>query len=59
MIALLQAPAAAPMPPIPATSPLPTGALWGIVIPALLLVFTAVSTFLLYRRFEKEESEQR
>lgn len=59
MIALLQTAAAAPMPPIPATSPLPADAVWSIIIPALLLVFTAVSTLLLYRRFEKEESGQR
>ena len=55
---LLQAAApVAPAPPIPASSPLPSGALWGLIIPALLFVFTAVSTYLLYRRFEKEESQ--
>ena len=56
MLLLLQA-AAAPAPPIPAQSPLASGALWGLIVPALLLVFTAVSTFLLYRKFEKEEAQ--
>jgi hypothetical protein len=33
-----------------------TGLLWAVVVPALLLVFTAVATYLLYRKFEREES---
>jgi len=33
-----------------------TGLLWAVVVPALLLAFTAVATYLLYRKFEREES---
>ncbi len=45
-------------PPIPAAIPIAAGPLWSLVVPALLLIFTAVSTYLLYRRFEREESKK-
>lgn len=55
MIALLlQAAAPSAPPPIPAKPPI-GGPIWALVVPALLLVFTAVATWLLYRKFEREE----
>lgn len=55
MIGLLLFQEAAPQ-PIPAQPPI-SGPVWGLVVPALLLVFTAVATYLLYRRFERQESK--
>jgi hypothetical protein len=39
--------------PIPAEPPL-EGALWSIVVPALLLILASLATWLLYRRFSRQ-----
>lgn len=46
----------------PGTAPLPAeppigGPVWTVVIPALLLIGSFLATFLLYKRFAKEEGE--
>jgi hypothetical protein len=45
---------AADVAPLPAQSPI-DGPLWSLVIPALLLLVTALGTFMLYRHFAKRE----
>jgi hypothetical protein len=42
--------AATTVTPIPAEPPI-GGPIWTLVVPALLLLFTAVATAMLYRRF--------
>jgi hypothetical protein len=42
------------LPPLPAEPPI-GGALWTVVIPALLLIGSFLGTYLLYRRFAREE----
>lgn len=44
------------MAPLPAEPPI-GGAVWTVVIPAILLVGSMVGTYLLYKRFSKEEGE--
>ena len=44
------------MAPLPAEPPI-GGAIWTVVIPALLLIGSFLATFLLYKRFSKEEGE--
>lgn len=58
MIALAwmqDAPAAAPAAQLP-PGMLHAGALWSVIVPAALFVFTAVATWLLYRKFERQET---
>jgi len=43
--------------PIPADPPI-GGALWEIVVPALLLAFSSLATWLLYRHFAGAASEE-
>jgi hypothetical protein len=50
--ALLQS--AEGMAPLPAEPPI-GGVVWTVVIPAILLVGSFLATFLLYRRFAREE----
>lgn len=40
--------------PLPAESPI-GGALWSVVVPAMLLAVACVGTFLLYRHFARRE----
>ena len=40
--------------PLPVESPI-SGALWTLVIPALLFALSFLATFLLYRRFARQE----
>jgi hypothetical protein len=42
------------LPPLPAEPPI-GGVLWTLVIPALLLVGSFLGTYLLYKRFAREE----
>ena len=44
------------MAPLPADPPI-GGAIWTVVIPAILLIGSFLATFLLYKRFAKEEGE--
>ncbi len=44
------------MTPIPAVAPI-GGLLWSVVIPALLFVVAFLATYLLYRRFAREEGD--
>jgi hypothetical protein len=44
------------MAPLPADPPI-GGAIWTVVIPALLFLGSLLGTYLLYRRFAKEEGE--
>jgi len=44
------------MAPLPAEPPI-GGAIWTVVVPALLLLGSFLGTYLLYKRFAKEEGE--
>ena len=44
------------MAPLPADPPI-GGAIWTVVIPALLFLGSFIGTYLLYKRFSKEEGE--
>ena len=44
------------MGPLPAEPPI-GGAIWTVVIPAVLLLGSFLGTYLLYKRFSKEEGE--
>jgi hypothetical protein len=44
------------MAPLPADPPI-GGPVWTVVIPALLLIGSFLATFLLYKRFAKEEEK--
>jgi len=44
------------MAPLPADPPI-GGAIWTVVVPALLLSGSSLGTYLLYKRFAKEEGE--
>ncbi len=44
------------MAPLPAEPPI-GGAIWTVVVPALLLFGSFMGTYLLYQRFAKEEGE--
>ena len=44
------------MAPLPADPPI-GGPIWTVVIPALLFLGSSMGTYLLYRRFSKEEGE--
>jgi len=44
------------MAPLPAEPPI-GGAIWTVVVPALLLFGSCLGTYLLYKRFAKEEGE--
>ena len=44
------------MAPLPADPPI-GGAIWTVVVPALLLLGSSLGTYLLYKRFAKEEGE--
>lgn len=44
------------MAPLPAAPPI-EGVIWTVVIPALLFIGSFLGTYLLYRRFSKEEGE--
>ncbi len=46
----------------PGTAPLPAqppigGAVWTVVVPAVLLIGSFLATYLLYRRFARKEGE--
>lgn len=43
-----------PMAPLPADPPI-GGFLWTVIIPSVLLIGSFLATYLLYRRFSKEE----
>ena len=44
------------MAPLPAEPPI-GGPIWTVVIPAVLLIGSFLGTYLLYKRFSKEEGE--
>ena len=44
------------MAPLPASPPI-GGVIWTVVIPAVLLVGSFLGTYLLYKRFSKEEGK--
>jgi hypothetical protein len=48
--------AAEGMAPLPADPPI-GGAIWTMVIPAILFIGSFLGTFLLYKRFAREEGE--
>lgn len=55
-VAVAVAQAAEGMAPLPADPPI-GGTIWTVVIPAILFLGSFLGTYLLYKRFSKEEGE--